>query len=112
MSSEDIKENKQSADAKETTEDIKQEVPPSAKDDKPAASTTIGTVGKVYPTRCQYVGEMLALFCSCYRRGTFPICSIGPSWPFTFVLLLFAVFCLGFMGFMLSVLYKQDSFCK
>ena len=89
----------------ELVEDIK-------KESTPEASKTIGTVGKTYPTRCQYVGEMLALFCSCYRRGTFPVCSIGPSWPFTLVLAMFAGFCLAFMCFMLHILYKHDTYCK
>ena len=67
---------------------------------------------KTYPTRIQYVGEMMCIFCSCYRRGTFPVCSLGPSWPFTIILMLFASFCLFFLGFMMSVLYQSKTECK
>ena len=63
---------------------------------------------RTYPSRIQKVGEMWCLFLSFYRRGTFPICSIGPSWPFTIILCFFATFCLVFLGFMMSVLWKSE----
>lgn len=42
------------------------------------------------------------MFLSFYKKGRFPICSIGPSWGFTIGLLFFAGMCGGFMGFMIS----------
>ena len=62
-----------------------------------------GKIGS-YPTRCQYVGNMACLFLRCYRLGRFPLCSIGPSWPFTIGLLVFAGVCLGYLLFMVSML--------
>ena len=65
-----------------------------------------------YPTRVQKIGEMSCFFLSCYKRGTFPICGIGPSWPFTIILLVFAILCGFYMGFMLSILYSTNTQSK
>lgn len=56
---------------------------------------------KSYPTRCQWVGEMYCLFLSCWKKGRFPICSIGPSWGYTIGLMMFAFMCLTFLIAML-----------
>ena len=61
-----------------------------------------------YPSRFQKVGELRCLFLSCFRKGRFPICSIGPSWPFTMGLLMFALFCLGYLLFMVSLIYETN----
>jgi len=65
-----------------------------------------------YPSRIQQIGEMSCVFLSCYKRGTFPICGVGPSWPFTLILLVFAILCGFYMGFMLNILYAIKSPCK
>ena len=55
---------------------------------------------------------MSCVFLSCYKRGTFPICGIGPSWPFTIILFIFAILCSFYMGFMLNILYATNTPCK
>ena len=57
-----------------------------------------------YPTRVQWVGNLLCFFSACYQQGRFPFCSIGPSWPFTIGLLVFAAICLGYLCFMLFMI--------
>ena len=52
---------------------------------------------------------MYALFFSCYKKGKFPICSIGPSWPFTIGLMVFALMCLGFLICMLTLLDENQA---
>ena len=65
-----------------------------------------------YPTRVQSIGEMSCFFLSCYKRGTFPICGIGPSWPFTIILLVFGILCAFYMGFMINILYSLKTTSK
>ena len=36
------------------------------------------------------------------------MCSIGPSWPFTIGLLVFALFCLGYLGFMIAKVWPSN----
>ena len=53
--------------------------------------------GMRYPTQCMKVGEIACLFVSCFYRGRSPMISIGPSWPFTFILFfLTGVICVYF----------------
>ena len=56
-----------------------------------------------YPTRFQYVGNMLCLFCSCYKLGRFPVGSIGPSWGFTICLLLLVGLFIGCILYMMQL---------
>ena len=72
----------------------------------------IKMASSAYPTRIQKIGEMSCFFLSCYKRGTFPICGIGPSWPFTMILLLFATLCGFYMGFMLTILKAVNTKSK
>ena len=51
---------------------------------------------------------MYCLFISCWKRGRFPICSIGPSWPFTIGLLIFAGMVLAFLVGMMMVLKDEN----
>lgn len=55
---------------------------------------------------------MTCLFLSCYRAGRYPFCGIGPSWPFSIALAVFAIFCLVYLGFMLDMLWKNTHPCK
>ena len=63
-----------------------------------------GSIGS-FPTRFQYVGNLLCLFCSCYKLGRFPVCSIGPSWAFTICLIWLAGL---FIGCILYMMQLQD----
>ena len=56
-----------------------------------------------YPTRIQDVGKLSCLFLSFYQGGRFPIISIGPSWPFTILLLLFVSGALAYFFYLLTM---------
>ena len=43
-----------------------------------------------YKSQCLKIGEIHCLFISCFRQGKSPLLSIGPSWPFTPIILIFA----------------------
>ena len=47
---------------------------------------------------------MGCLFCSCYKKGRFPVLSLGPSWPFTIGLIAVAAIWGGFLGLMMFML--------
>ena len=52
-------------------------------------------------TRCQRIGEVNCLFISYYKDGRLPFTNVGPSkGPMTFMIL-FALFCLGYLVNML-----------
>ena len=55
---------------------------------------------------------MYCLFLSCWKKGRFPICSIGPSWPFTIGLLAFAGMVLAFMVGMIFMLKDEGHWMK
>ena len=61
------------------------------------------SVGKRYPTQYMKVGEIKCVFLSCFYRGRSPLIALGPSWPFTFVLLLLAGLISCYFYMMLSV---------
>jgi hypothetical protein len=67
---------------------------------------------KSYPTRFQWVGEMYCLFLSCWKQGRFPICSIGPSWPFTIGLICFASMVLCFMIAMMYMIEDTAGYMR
>ena len=50
------------------------------------------------------IGEVRCLFLTCYKQGRTPFLSIGPSWPFTLFLFVFALFIVGFFSFMLHMM--------
>ena len=39
----------------------------------------------------RYHGNLICLFSNCYRKGLFPLCSLGPNWDITIILLIFAL---------------------
>jgi len=53
-----------------------------------------------YPTRYHLVGQLKCFFFSWYKHGQVPLFSIGPSWPFTIILLCFGGMCCGYLYFM------------
>ncbi|CDW77513.1 dhhc zinc finger domain containing protein [Stylonychia lemnae] len=61
-----------------------------------------------YRTQCLKVGEVKCLFLSWYKQGRTPLLTLGPSWPFTIVLILFGVFLAVFFIFM-SKMIKHKS---
>ena len=61
------------------------------------------SVGKRYPTQYMKVGEIHCIFFSCYYRGRSPLIALGPSWPFTSVLLLLAGLISFYFYMMLSM---------
>ena len=46
---------------------------------------------KTYPTRFQHVGTLKCFFVSCYRKGQIPLCSVGTTWPFTLLMVCYAL---------------------
>jgi hypothetical protein len=54
---------------------------------------------------------MACLFLSFWKDGKFPLCSIGPSWPFTIGLLIFASICLGYLVFMIYMMQDPTGWC-
>ena len=38
----------------------------------------------------RYHGNLICLFSDYYRKGLFPICSLGPNWDITIVMIIFA----------------------
>jgi len=58
-------------------------------------------VGVQYPTQYMMVGEINCIFFSCYYKGRSPLLTLGPSWPFTFVLLMLAIMIGGFFELLL-----------
>lgn len=65
-----------------------------------------------FPTRFQWVGEMYCLFLSCWKQGRFPICSLGPSWPYTIGLLCFAGMVLCFMVAMMFMIEDKAGWMR
>ena len=65
-----------------------------------------------YPSRFQFVGELFCLFISCYKKGRFPICSIGPSWAFSAILLVVALLFLVILGLMIITISEHNLFLK
>ena len=49
------------------------------------------------------IGEVKCLFLSCFYQGRSPILTLGPSWPFTFILLLLSLLILGYFYMMLKL---------
>ena len=60
-------------------------------------------VGTRYPTQYMKIGEIKCIFMSCFYQGRTPFISLGPSWPFTSVLLLLACLILGYFYMMLRL---------
>lgn len=73
-----------------------------------------GGVGKAkkkkvrYPTQVLMVGQVTCLFVKYYRHGRRPLLSIGPSWPFTIGLLVFAFGAFFYFLWMLTLLQVLD----
>ena len=59
------------------------------------------SVGVRYPTQYMMVGEIHCIFLSWYNRGRSPLLTLGPSYPFTAVLLLLACMITGFLELLL-----------
>ena len=56
-----------------------------------------------YPSRCQKIGETNCLFFRWYRHGKFPLITYGPSVGPSIFLILFGLFCTGYLIFMASI---------
>eukprot|EP00347_Sterkiella_histriomuscorum_P020263 403338472 len=88
------------------------------KNDKPQNSKQLKSIkNKVqstfaYPTQYLKIGELHCIFLSFYKKGRSPLFSIGPSWPFTIGLLVFAIGAAIYFTFMLNVLKKIDQRAK
>ena len=54
------------------------------------------------------VGSIKCLFFKYYNNGRSPLLSIGPSWPFTIGLLMFALFALIYFLWLLTLLKIVD----
>ena len=61
-----------------------------------------------YPSQDIYIGNVRCWFFSFYKYGRSPMLSIGPSWPFTIGLLIFAFVALAYFLWMLSLLKIID----
>ena len=61
------------------------------------------SVGKRYPTQYMKIGEIKCIFLSCYYRGRSPLITLGPSWPFTSVLILLACLITGYFYMMIHI---------
>lgn len=57
-----------------------------------------------YPTRIENIGSLSCFFLSFYKGGTFPIISIGPSWPFTIGMLIFVALCVAYLLYMMTMI--------
>ena len=55
---------------------------------------------------------MYCLFLSCWKRGRFPFCSIGPSWGFTIGLLVFAFMIVAFLVAMNMMMEDESGWLK
>ena len=84
---------KKSKDAKKTDS-----TQPEKKKKKSSSS-----VGKRYPTQYMKIGEIKCIFLSCYYRGRSPLITLGPSWPFTSVLILLACLITGYFYMMIHI---------
>ena len=69
--------------------------------------TSVPFKKRSHPTRCLKIGQIKCLFLSCYKGGRAPILSIGPSWPFTFVIIGFAFLVLFYFLFMINMIGEQ-----
>ena len=49
------------------------------------------------------IGEVKCLFVTYFYNGRSPLLTLGPSWPFTFILLLLALIILGYFYMMLRL---------
>ena len=61
------------------------------------------SVGKRYPTQYMKIGEIKCIFLSCWYRGRSPFITLGPSWPFTSVLILLACLISGYFYMMIQI---------
>ena len=107
MSSKDPTQPEASALSSSTTESEMQPISHTKKQNKKTRKLPKG-----YPSRFQFVGEVWCLFLSCYRKGRFPICSIGPSWAFTGILLVVAIMFLIILGVMIGTISDANIFLK
>ena len=74
-------------------------------------SSNVNKVKKIkvrYPTQFLMVGNIRCFFYSKFKQGRKPLLSIGPSWPFTIGLLVFAFLCLFYFLWMLTLLKILD----
>ena len=65
-----------------------------------------GKVGKTYPTRYMLIGQIHCLFLSFYYKGKSPFLTLGPSWPFTSVLIVLGLLILFYFYIMMSMATK------
>jgi hypothetical protein len=61
-----------------------------------------------YPTQILKVGQVTCLFFKYFKHGRRPFLSIGPSWPFTIGLLVFAFGAFFYFLWMLTLLRVLD----
>jgi len=54
------------------------------------------------------IGELRCLFLSCYKKGRTPFMSIGPQYPFTIGLGVFALMAASYFIFMMNILRNID----
>ncbi len=62
-----------------------------------------------YPSQCLKIGEIKCVFLSCWDLGRSPILTLGPSWPFSLILLGLAAFILVFFLILLSIAQTNDT---
>ena len=65
-----------------------------------------GKIGKTYRSRYMCIGQIHCIFLSCYYKGKSPLLTLGPSWPFTSVLIILGILILFYFYIMLSMATK------
>ena len=71
-----------------------------------------GKVGKTYPSRYMLIGEIHCIFLSCYYKGKSPLLTLGPSWPFTSVLIVLGLLMLFYFYIMMQMASKAPPMHK
>ena len=55
------------------------------------------------------IGEIKCVFLSCFNRGRSPFLTLGPSWPFTTVLIALGLVIFGYFFFMINMAADKAS---
>ena len=58
------------------------------------------------------VGEIKCLFVSWYYKGRTPLLTLGPSWPFSSILMIFGAFLACFFIFMIKLIKNRSIYTE